>query len=473
MTTKTFKREGIPVRRQFKKNKLRNLFAGFIFSCLVLNKIWKVKVARSSKLNVHVRIVGSSELDSEILQTAVYCRCPVPAWGCKRYDLWRACRGMFPHTAIREHFLKAFTTQGENSQESTHVIEILPFDFVAGFFLELSYETNGDQRLLTTAGETNSKLCRWWANHGHRFPASHDRAFVMLWPYVFYDVDVRCIPKHVLILAYENLGYNSKTGSKYQNGCGTRCIVSPYFTQHSWQGITAYKDVFDVVEEQELAVKWDFRQSLVIGENVEEYLNARPILLSFFGSLDRNVIVSSYRGLWQTVFNSTVSSHELYKGRSEHEFQKRFDIYRRSMFCLNVRGDTATRAGFYEAILEGCTPVVYSSDLLVYRELFGGRMRNLIEKAVLSMPDRLLRLDPKTAAHEVFELLARSRGRVATISRMKALYQLSSQMQYSETGMDGTVTGEKLLNVSPAIKNTLRAAAERHFCTGVCEVSFV
>ena len=100
-------------------------------------------------------------------------------------------------------------------------------------------------------------------------------------------------------------------------------------------------------------------------------------------------------------------------------------------------------------------------------------MRNLIEKAVLSMPDRLLRLDPKTAAHEVFELLARSRGRVATISRMKALYQLSSQMQYSETGMDGTVTGEKLLNVSPAIKNTLRAAAERHFCTGVCEVSFV
>ena len=469
----TFKREGIPGRRYFKRNKLRDLFAGFIVSCVVLNLIWKLKVFRSSKFNVHVRIVGSSELDSEIVQTAVYCRCPVPAWGCKRYDLWRACRGLFPHSAIREHFLRAFTTQGENTQESSHVIEILPFDFVAGFFWELSYRKNGNQFVLTTAGETNSKLCGWWANHSHHFPASHDHAFVMLWPYVFYDVDVHCIPKHILILAYENVGYNSK-GSKYQNGCGTRCIVLPYFTQHSWQGITAYEGVFDVAQEQERAVKWNFRQSLVIGADVDEYLNARPILLSFFGSLDRNFVISSYRGLWQTVFNST-ASHELYFGPLVHEGHsgEHFDIYRRSIFCLSVRGDTATRVAFYEAILEGCTPVVYSSDLLVYRELFGGRMRTLVEKAVLSIPDRLLRLDPNAAAHEIFKLLARSRGRVATISRIKALYQLSSQMQYSGTGIDGTETGEKLYNVSPAIKNALRAAAERYFCTGTCEVSFV
>lgn len=474
MTTKTFKKEGIPVRRYFRKNKLRNLFIGFISSCVVLNLTWKVEVLRSSKLNVHVRIVGSSELDSDILHAAVYCRCPVPSWGCKQYDLWRACRGMFPHSAIREHFLRAFTNQVDNKQQSTHVIEILPFDFVAGFFMELSYRTDGDERVLIPAGETNSKLCAWWANHSHHFPALHDRVFVMLWPYVFYEVDVRCIPKHVVILAYEDVGYNS-SGSKYQNGCGTRCIVSPYFTQHSWQGIAAYKDVFDVAETQDSAVKWNFRQSFVSRADVDEYLGTRPILLSFFGSLDRNFVVSAYRGLWQTVFNSTVASHELYNGSvlSSTDKQERFDIYRRSVFCLCVRGDTGTRAAFYEAILEGCTPVVYASDLLVYRELFGGRMRNLVEKAVLTMPDRLLRLDPNIAANEVFKFLTRSRARVATIPRLRALHQLSSQIKYSGTEIGGTGERETLFNVSPAIANTLRAAAERYFCTGMCKVSFV
>lgn len=449
-------RTGNEIARRLKKLAQRLCVAVFFF--LLLKRVLMQSTVDSDVINLKdVHVLGAGVHEKHLLQQTSLCECP-PEWGCIRGSLWRSCRGMFPHSAVRESFLRA-AVQTESAASSTASIQILPFDFVAGFYLELSYEFHGEQRHLIAPQRANSKLCKWWKLHGDQFSANHERVFVMFWTYVFYDLNVTCIPEHIVILAYENVGHDSQSlGSSYNNGCSDRCIVIPYFTHHSWSGSDHYAGVFDPVEEKDLASKWTYRSPHVMDASVRDYLRLRTNLLAFAGSIDRNPTISRFRDSWRTILsNYTLSSSDLSSRAELVDPSKRFDMYRRSMFCLCIRGDTSTRAAFYEAILEGCSPVVYTSDLAVYTELFDGRFRETVTAAVLSVPDGFREQDVTTGSREIIRILEAARSESATRIRMRAISMLSKEILYDDVGK----AARSSTNFSPAVRNSILAVMSR------------
>lgn len=403
---------------------------------------------------VNAQVFGAGDPEKLVLQRTSLCECP-PEWGCVRNSLWRECRGMFPHSAVRENFLRAFIDMQRTTMSGISV-QLLPYDFVAGFYLELSYEFYDAQRHLIESIQANSRFCNWWELHGDKFYADRERVFVMFWNYVFYDLNVTCIPEHIYILSYEDVGHSSYArGMKYENGCLDRCVVIPYFTHHSWSDMSRYEGVFDPGERL-VASNWTHRSSFVIGSDVQQYLRLRPNMLAFAGSIDRNPTVSRYRDIWRTILaNKTMSTSDFSSYTLTANQLNRFSMYRHALFCLCVRGDTSTRAAFYEAILEGCSPVVYRTDLLVYRELFGGKFREIVSKAVIAVPDEVRGQMGDAGVHEILATLEAARSKFATRIRMKALRTLSTEILYAD------FEGEQSKSIPPAIRNAIQAVLRK------------
>jgi hypothetical protein len=61
------------------------------------------------------------------------------------------------------------------------------------------------------------------------------------------------------------------------------------------------------------------------------------------------------------------------------------EVYANSQFALIWRGDTPTRRAFYQAIANGCIPVVNESSAEMYKRLFN--RNNLISEFMVVIPD--------------------------------------------------------------------------------------
>ena len=222
----------------------------------------------------------------------------------------------------------------------------------------------------------NAELEEAWAKWSERLPPPEVRSRIphfVIWPYVFYNVNISFVPQDIFVLAYEDIGVGSAPAhASYDNGCAQRCIVIPYLSKSVHIEPARY----------------------------EQYKSRK--LVSFVGSFIRSSATRSFRSrIVSHLRESLPSSDFIFKSTDDellpvHENGARLLpehvdhslVFKTSKLCLELPGDTVTRKGFYDAIRYGCSPVILASSLKVYQRLLGGALP--IKEAVVTLPDELV-----------------------------------------------------------------------------------
>lgn len=186
---------------------------------------------------------------------------------------------------------------------------------------------------------------------------------------------------------------------KHSRPCATPSIAAPYpSSAHCHQGKPCAVGV---------GVKWK-----AVGAE------RRPDWLIFVGSTDRNPYRRAFcRHLFKTRAPRRIAACDK---SATSDPGAVFEKYRRTTFCLQPPGDTATRKGFFDAVLAGCIPVIASrnvrypfDDVLDYNS-FTVRATN---------PERV-----------VEELLRLNASRI--VSMRRSLADVARSLQYSAGGDD-------------------------------------
>jgi hypothetical protein len=110
-----------------------------------------------------------------------------------------------------------------------------------------------------------------------------------------------------------------------------------------------------------------------VGDAGDEYHNsppwmgqdARTILAAFIGEATHGQVTMPLRV--SIIANCQARPAECFVASAqsiENEIMSIIEVYRRSFFCLQPPGDTATRRGIFDAIMCGCVPVLFSPDQL-------------------------------------------------------------------------------------------------------------
>jgi len=237
--------------------------------------------------------------------------------------------------------------------------------------------TDGSMPLVTYASykSRNAELEEAWAKWSERLPPPEVRSRIphfIIWPYVFYNVNISFVPQDIFVLAYENIGVGGAPAhASYENGCAQRCIIIPYFSSSEDIDPPRY----------------------------EQYKSRK--LVSFVGSVVRSSATRSFRSRIVSYLRESLSSDDfIFKSTGDGlppvvENWEDLDpekvnhslAFKMSKLCLELPGDTVTRKGFYDAIRHGCSPVILASSLKLYQRLLGGALP--ISEAVVTLPDDL------------------------------------------------------------------------------------
>lgn len=221
----------------------------------------------------------------------------------------------------------------------------------------------------------NAELEEAWAKWSERLPPPEVRSRIphfVIWPYVFYNVNISFVPQDIFVLAYEDIGVGGAPAhASYENGCAQRCIVIPYLSKSVHIDPARY----------------------------EQYKSRK--LISFVGSVIRSSATRMFRSrIVPYLRESLPSSDFIFKSTDElppvdengakllPEHINHSLVFKTSKLCLELPGDTVTRKGFYDAIRHGCSPVILESSLKVYQRLLGGALP--IKEAIVTLPDELV-----------------------------------------------------------------------------------
>lgn len=302
---------------------------------------------------------------------------------------------VWPHASIDfafERQLQNSSLRVQNIEEAD--IAFLPIRFVSWYYIPKPYYYINDTKLYL---QRNNEFRNYWVTLSNMLANETVRKRVrhfIVFSYVCYLCSFEHIPKDIIILTFERYSVTGAPEDKMTDaGCGMRCIVIPYFTTHSNETV--------------------IRKPL----NIDKYLEQRH-LLSFVGSVNRtnslvryrkkilNSLQKLYPHNWAIILTSPNISHE---GRQQ---------YGKSKFCLQLPGDTPTRMGFYDSLLEECTPVILESSLFVYEFLFGGLLP--IRDAVITIPDSLS-MNLTEDSQVLLQILTVASTREATIKRLIAI----------------------------------------------------
>lgn len=319
-------------------------------------------------------------------------------------------------------------------------VNVLRWDFGAWFYTKLVNDAvkvvpsvdNFEADVLRRQALANVEFCRWFQLNKKCFPTDTGTTYVIFWGYVMYNVDFKCIPKSFIILSLENKASRGATfsGQLYENGCFNRCLMLPYVTEHSFNdGIDGKMNTY-----RGLSSPWSYREPFDAGGlSTQQYISARPYILSFAGSFNRTSTIDRYRHRWKQVCRHfgdagvCMSGEELHRNGSVSYL----NVYRRSIFCLILRGDTITRKAFYDALMEGCVPIVDATSAMAYESLYMGIYKQLIRSAIVTIPDEMQR------STDLIDLIYRAKLPAQLDSRLKACAQLSRQIAYSSLSLNG------------------------------------
>ncbi len=172
--------------------------------------------------------------------------------------------------------------------------------------------------------------------------SSSTKHFVLL-SYVLFAVNLSFIPSNFTILCYENEVTLDIHGTLGNFGCFNRMMTIPYFIDTTIATkITDKEKTIDIcfIGSHKHATK--YRDPL---------LGIFPQLKSFEPSKDVDYL----------------------------------SLYSKSKLGLVLRGDTPTRAAFYQCLLSCCCPIIYKHSLMFYKNLYGGILP--IEDLCLVIPN--------------------------------------------------------------------------------------
>ncbi len=374
------------------------------------------------------------------------------------YQVWCSkkgftCPAFFPHSMVNLAFFTQLLPLSVADVRDADVA-LIPLDFAA-YFYKVAWHfhvPDPPQSPQDRDAFANERLCSWWKAAEGLFPDDSGTRYFIVWSYVFYKVDISCIPKHIYVLAYENVGHQGPPNEEEEdNGCATRCILIPYSTPHMFDSLHARQF-------PELDVNTSGFTHLVPFDypvkSSKTHFTTRKCLLSWAGSLNRNPSMTRFRSVipglkahYGTRFcdmSELVPDSELDVNREEIN-----KLQLDSFFCLVLRGDTTTRVSFYSAVLSGCIPVIFESSLLVYEELFHGLLD--IRAFTLVLPDAIWqhKLPPATAVSIIDE---ESQNLLGLEKKYLALKHASSHFMYT------TSSGVAL---SGAVRSAIQAVAGR------------
>ncbi|KAI3650116.1 hypothetical protein MP228_004981 [Amoeboaphelidium protococcarum] len=246
-------------------------------------------------------------------------------------------------------------------------IAVIPIRFFSWYYTEKKLKAPEEY------AARNELFRQEWDKVKGMFKDTRRVPHIGLWSYVFYRTDVSCIDENIILMANELYGVTGEPeDALYENGCFGRCIPVPYSTIHSF----------------DMDFSGYFPHTPVDDSTLTAYEERR--LLTFIGSTDRTPSLTRYRSKVKQYLSKKYSK-ELYTGDPQINTASNSLRYRESKFCVQLNGDTPTRNGFYESILEGCTPIIYERALQTYRELLGRSLP--IDKVVLTLPDTLWQRD--------------------------------------------------------------------------------
>lgn len=217
-------------------------------------------------------------------------------------------------------------------------------------FFPLQLGSGFAQQKSSHAGLSRFPNLQWewrtkWSNliHKTRKPVKH---FVVL-SYVLFNVNLSFIPADFTILSYETEVTTNILGTLSNFGCYNRMMTIPYFIDTS---------------------PFKFDQTL---NSIE---HDKKIKILFIGSL-------AHANKYRTPLINLLKPVCLEPCKD----MPYLSLYARARLSLCSRGDTPTRACFYQSILVGCRPIIFKHCLIHYRQLYGGILP--IESLCLVIPD--------------------------------------------------------------------------------------
>jgi hypothetical protein len=183
-----------------------------------------------------------------------------------------------------------------------------------------------------------SKLPEWSEN---KYNIPHILVFSdVMWNDVrVYNYHIK-MPKGTYTLTLESLPEN-----EIKSGTGNKMITVPYPTEFHF----------------------DYNTNKI---GVSDHTN-RNILLSYLGR--SRTIVSELTKLCSNDFNCEILSQPNHYWKSTNNIELTHNmirIYSTSIFSLQPFGDRGTRRGFYQSLLLGCIPVIFSNNYQSYNGLF-------------------------------------------------------------------------------------------------------
>lgn len=179
-----------------------------------------------------------------------------------------------------------------------------------------------------------------------------NKKYFTLYAYCLCGFNVNFIPKNVTVLSYENLVTRTVIDRfPIDLGCYDRMMVIPYIM--SQQRYNRHADTKFV--EQTAPIKISY----------ESWVK-RPYELIFVGT--RNVEYSPLLKARDKIVNELEESIGL-KAFSQ-SIVNPDNAYQQSRYALVWRGSTPTRRAFYQAIANGCIPIIPSIAAKMYKTLF-------------------------------------------------------------------------------------------------------
>ena len=342
----------------------------------------------------------------------------------------------YPHVHIDRHFiwqLRGSSMLVDDIEEAD--VAYIPLFLDSWYFLTADLENRPNNTWDATMEKTWDIMAETWDTKWEPQLASKEiRRKVphfIIWSYVMYRSNFHFLPRDIHILAYENYGVTGEPDDiSYDNGCADRCIVIPYPTFHSWAGGYDGQSYFSSIQGK---------------VNLKSFLKRN--FITMIGSMNRSTTLKRYREK-PVRFLQKAYPKSFKTAKGEVHSKSNALIYRKSRFCIQLPGDTPTRNGFYESLLEGCTPIIYESSLNVYGMLYGGCLP--ISDMVIALPDSIW--NANSSLEVIRTILDEADQREPTRQRLIAMSRFRKFFNYQEFEIYG---------VSLPIFASLKAVAGR------------
>ena len=379
--------------------------------------------------------IGEPDYVTEAKKLKVYrmVHCGAPFCQGPRPGSTDSCTAECPEFAENTMAYRAFEDQPTFTEDRSEAdLIFIPGDFAASFYSETVPSWEGMELMDWIENIAVKRLCTWFDERAHYFP-DDGIPYYFVFAYVFYGIDISCIPGHIYIIAYENIGVTGPPkDDDFANGCGNRCIVIPYATAHSIGADT----------KKPYPYNWLARKQH--SYHVEEFfpfMLEKRFAVSFVGSLDRTPTLARFRLPFindaKSHFGPRFGSHdEKGFGSSQTLY---LELYRKSHCCLILRGDANTRLALFSAVMEGCVPVIYEQTAKILGMTLGGIVEP--EKTFIVLPDLIWLNRNKEASQVGIDILASKCTAHGVESYFPHLKKLSRAISYdsSVNGMSDAV----------------------------------